>query len=442
MVGAWNINWNYDIPSGFDHGKGKDVQMCGSSEFNQAFFRHEIMKKVRELYAPTGCDGIYFQSFTEGPKCECERCRKKTMGQVLVGFVNPIVAEIKKEFPKLWISCGVHANFGVYDELRELDPRCNIYWENCASGTSIRGDHEDFGYINKDIPYEHGFSQTCPADPPFTEESLRIWIDSNKKDYTLTGTPDTYLDYMKKMQDWSRNLMAKVSDNKHGSCVADHSVFCRRTPFMHVALAEALWNPDLDTERKVPDIIDFLGIRSQIGEVISPVQNDALGKSIIQLTHYSEKHDGGGDHALIDGEISRDGDPGEKCWQGYEDNNLEVVIDLGKTQSIHSVSSGYLQAVSEGIYFPGEVEYALSDDGKDFKIIGVLKCTVPTNEKTKQKKNIVIQGLDLDGRYVRIKALNRKEIPEIHGLKNQKAWLYADENYDQSINDKTITVER
>ena len=346
---------------------------------------------------------------------------------MLVGFVNPIVAEIKNEFPDLWISCGVHANFGVYDELKDLDPRCNIYWENCASGTSIRGDHEDFGYINKDIPYEHGFSQTCPADPPFTEESLRSWIDGNNKDYTLTGTSDTYLDYMKKMQDWSRNLLGKGSVNKHGSCVADHSVFCRRTPFMHIALAEALWNPDLKTKERVFDIIDFLGIRSQIGVGKSLVQHDALGKSITQLTPYSEMHNGGGDRALNDGEISHDEDPGEKCWQGYEGNDLVVVIDLGKTQSIHSVSSGYLQSAGEGIYFPGEVEYALSDDGKDFKIVGVVKCTFPADNRVKQKKNFVIQGLDLDGRYVRVKALNQKKTPEIHQIEGQKSWLYADE---------------
>ncbi len=27
-------------------------------------------------YAPTGCDGIYFQAFTECPKCQCPRCEK------------------------------------------------------------------------------------------------------------------------------------------------------------------------------------------------------------------------------------------------------------------------------------------------------------------------------------------------------------------------------
>ncbi len=424
---GWNIDWNYEIPAGFDHGKGKDVQMCGSSEFNRAFFKREILKKVRELYVPSGCDGVYFQSFTEGPKCECDQCRQKTMGQVLVEFVNPIVAEIKSEFPNLWISCGVHANFGKYDELKDLDPRCNIYWENCNSATSIRGKNEDFGYINKDIPYEHGFSKTCPSDPSYTEESLQKWMDGNKKDYTLTGTPETYYGYMKKMQDWSRNLLGKESTSKHGSCVADHSVFCRRTPFMHVALAEALWNPDMDTKQRTDDIIDFLKIRSLINSEKTLVQHDALNKPIKLGTRYSEKHNGGGNQALVDGRVSDGEDGGDSCWQGYEGDDLDVVIDLGRIQSIHSVCSGYLQSANEGIYFPREVEYAISEDEKDFKVIGVVKCdTLPIYNVVK-KQNFVVQRLDLDGRYIRIKASNIKVIPDSFNLKGRKAWLFVDE---------------
>jgi len=271
---GWNPDWNYVIPEEFDFGVGEGVIMCGSSEFNRGFFKREILKKVRDIYVPTGCDGIYFQSFTETTKCQCDKCINKTMGQILLEFVNPIIGVIKNEFPDLWISCGVHANFGVYDELKNLDSRCNIYWENCDSGTSIRGENEDFGYINKSIPYSHGYSKTCPADPPYTEESLQAWMHSNQKKYTLTGDIHSYCDYFKKMQIWSRKFLSKESINKHACCVADHSVFCRRTPFMHVALAESQWNPYINTEERVNSIIDFLNIRSQIDEVSDSIQHD------------------------------------------------------------------------------------------------------------------------------------------------------------------------
>jgi hypothetical protein len=85
-------------------------------------------------------------------------------------------------------------------------------------------------------------------------------MKENQQRYTLTGTIDTYYAYMRTLQQWGRNFLGKTSVNKHASTVADHSVFCRRTPFMHVALAEAQWNPDLDTETRVDAIVDFLGI--------------------------------------------------------------------------------------------------------------------------------------------------------------------------------------
>ena len=258
---GWNPDWNFKLPPEFDHGVGAGVQVCSSSEFNRAFFRREILKKVRELYVPTGCDGIYFQSFTEMPKCQCDKCRDKAMGRLLLEFVSPIVADIKQEFPDLWVSCGVHANYGVYNELKQLDPRCNLYWENCDSGTSIRGGDEDFGYINKMVPYGGGFTRTCPADPSYTEESLLAWIQSNEKKYTLPGSREAYYDYLRNMQRWSRQLLGRPSTHKHACCVGDHSVFCRRTPFLHLALAEALWNPERDAQGQADAMVDFLGLR-------------------------------------------------------------------------------------------------------------------------------------------------------------------------------------
>ncbi len=286
---GWNPDWNFTIPAEFDHGVGKAVQMCGSSEFNKQFFQREILRKVRELYVPSGCDGIYFQAFTEVPKCQCPACQSKSKGQIMLEFVNPIVAAIKKEFPDLWISCGVHANLGHYAEMKGLDPRCNIFWENCNSGTSIRGEQEDFGYINKTLPYAHGFSKTCPADPPYTETSLQAWMTENEKRYTLTGTIDAYYAYMRTLQQWARNFLGKQSVDKHGSTVADHSVFCRRTPFMHVALAEAQWNPDMDAEARVDAMIDFLELRSQIqSSGKTTIQHEAMGKAVTLQTRLAQ----------------------------------------------------------------------------------------------------------------------------------------------------------
>ena len=187
-------------------------------------------EKCASCMCPTGCDGIYFQAFTECPKCQCPRCANRTMGELMLEFVNPIVDDLKREFPDLWISCGIHADFGDFAYLADLDPRCNIYWENCDAGTSLRGDDEDFGYIYKSLPYGHGYSQTCPSDPPYTEESLQAWMAGNAERYRITGGRQTHIQYLAYMQDWARRFLGKPSKNTHASVVADHAVLLPAHP--------------------------------------------------------------------------------------------------------------------------------------------------------------------------------------------------------------------
>lgn len=267
---GWCPDWNFTLPAGFDRGRGKGVEMCGSSEANLRFFRREILRKVREEYAPTGCDGLYFQSFTECPKCECPACSRRSMGELMLRFVNPIVDAIKAEFPDLWLSCGIHHDFGDFEALKELDPRCNLFWENCRAGTSVRGPDEDFGYIYKSIPYGHGYGRAVPADPPWTEASLAAWMESNAARYHVEGGLASHYRYMEFLQRWGRRFLGKPSVRKHASVVADHAVFCRRTPFPHAALAEAQWNPGLDTVAKTDAILSFLGLRGEVARLDEP----------------------------------------------------------------------------------------------------------------------------------------------------------------------------
>ncbi len=154
--------------------------------------------------------------------------------------------------------------------MKELDPRCNLFWENCRAGTSVRGPDEDFGYIYKSIPYGHGYGRAVPADPPWTEASLAAWMESNAARYHVEGGLASHYRYMEFLQRWGRRFLGKPSVRKHASVVADHAVFCRRTPFPHAALAEAQWNPGLDTVAKTDAILSFLGLRGEVARLDEP----------------------------------------------------------------------------------------------------------------------------------------------------------------------------
>ncbi len=418
---GWNPDWNFTVPKEFDRGVGKDVLMCGSDAFNKAFFKREILRKIRDEYAPSGCDGIYFQSFTETPKCECERCKKKSMGEIMLEFVNPLVDAVKTEFPDLWVSCGVHSNFGKYDHLKDLDPRCNLYWENCPSGTSIRGELEDFGYINKSLPYSHGFSETCVSDPEYTEASLKKWMDENAHRYTLKGNLQAYIEYMKPLQAWAKVMLGKKSANKHGTTVACHSMFSRRTPFIHVALSEAMWNPESDTGKTVSELVSFLkdngGVPAFSEKASIPsreVQHDAVGKNVSLANAFHPNYPGDGSKTLTDGKRALEKNVCDTAWLGFHRQNLDAVIDLSTPTSINAFSTGFLYQPSVAVYLPEFVEYAVSHDGRNFKVVGVVQA--PEHDGSDNRHVYRLGGLDLyKVCLVRVRANYVKE------------WLFVDE---------------
>ena len=417
---GWNPHWNFEMPAEFDYGVGDGVPMCGSSPFNQTFLRDEILRKVRDEYVPSGCDGIYFQSFTEAAKCQCELCAKKSMGKIMLDFVNPIVDAIKSEFPDLWISCGIHANFGIYDELKDLDPRCNIYWENCPPGTSIRGEKEDFGYINKTLPYGHGFAIDCLADPLYTEASLSKWINSNAHRYTIPGGYREYTNYFSSLQSWAKVLTKKPLAQKHATTVADHSVFCRRTPFMHVALAEALWNPDSDTQKTATEIISVLREEGQLSpgfgldkknseSKISKVQHDGIYSKVTSNQNNISFKNKDNLQILLDGGYSSQNRKRNPAWLQFN-GDVSFLVDLKKKLSINSLAVGFLNSSIKKDALPISIKFSVSSDGVNYKVIKILEANRLKKLSPRRRDVVLLGGLDLyEIHYIRYEILNNKQ---------------------------------
>ena len=414
---GWCPDWNLSPPDEFDRGVGEGVQMCSSSEFNREFYRRELLTTLREEYVPTGCDGVYFQSFTEVPKCECERCRDKSMGQLVVEFANPIIEAVKGEFPDLWVSCGIHANLGEYEHMRDLTERANIYWENCDSGASCRGPDEDFGYIYKKIPYIHGFSDECPVDPPGDAGTLERLMAETEHLYHLRGTIDTYRHYLAGLQKWGRNFLAKPSRRKHASTVADGSVFSARTTFMHAALAEAQWNPEADPGPVTDMLVDVLGLRDALvaeGESCT-CQHDAVDKPVQLETAYADEHTGGGPGGLTDGRLADYPTSHDPAWQGFYKSDLVATVDMGEVVAVRSLACRFLHESRTRVWLPGAVTFSASVDGVDFTEISTLP---PDTSSLAPEADIVtcaVEGLDVDARYLRVRATE-------HG-----DWLLADQ---------------
>ncbi len=92
----------------------------------------EIVETYERDYAPTGCDGIYFQSFTE---VYDQFIGERIIAEEVTNFVNNTAAKLLERHPGLYIQFGLHA-MSVKEHLEyieKVDPRVDILWEDCGT---------------------------------------------------------------------------------------------------------------------------------------------------------------------------------------------------------------------------------------------------------------------------------------------------------------------
>lgn len=152
----------------------------------------------------------------------------------------------------------------------------------------------------------------------------------------------------------------------------------------------------------------------------------SLDKRISYIIPFSEKYTGEGKTALFDGKF------GTKnylhpSWQGFEEDNMELVIDLENERKINSVSINALQNMPYWIFFPIKFEFEISSDNLSFTKCGKLINTIPANNKEISIHTFQHKFQNCYGRYLKIKAVNMGMCPDWHHGKGGKAWIFLDE---------------
>ncbi len=146
-------------------------------------------------------------------------------------------------------------------------------------------------------------------------------------------------------------------------------------------------------------------------------------------TDYANQYNAGGQNALIDGIIgAKDFRTG--TWQGYFNADLVALIDLGSTKSIHEVSVGFLQDQRSWIFYPTEVSFMFSNDGKSFINLEKYLRKYKTIESGEiEIRNVEFSKIDTKVRYIKIIAKKLGNLPDWHlGAKHGgKSWLFVDE---------------
>jgi arylsulfatase A-like enzyme len=160
------------------------------------------------------------------------------------------------------------------------------------------------------------------------------------------------------------------------------------------------------------------------------IKHLAVGAKVDYSQTFSKNYTGGGSQALVDGLESTDELKPPftyKLWQGFEGNDLILIIDLGKQTELSSISCGFLQNQGDWIFLPEAVNYSVSENNKKYIEIANFQPGKPFENQIIIKKSYKQTFDKLKARYIKVYAKNMGLCPDWHKGAGKKAWIMADE---------------
>jgi predicted alpha-1,2-mannosidase len=143
---------------------------------------------------------------------------------------------------------------------------------------------------------------------------------------------------------------------------------------------------------------------------------------------YANQYNAGGNNALIDGIVGTE-DFRTGTWQGYFDEDLIAIVDLGSKKSITNIQVNFLEDQRSWIFLPTEIDFLVSENGQEFTSITKRKFgEVKSNENVKiEASKITFKAKKV--RYIKIIAKKLGKLPAWHlGYKHDgRSWLFVDE---------------
>ena len=272
---------------------------------------------------------------------------------------------------------------------------------------------------HKVVMSPHGYCYIdAPQDAPYSQpESIGGYLPLEKV-YSYDPAPatmdSTVAQYIMGVQ---ANLWAEfiVTDDHY-----EHMLWPRA-----IAIAEIGWsNPERraysDFRQRAVKIVDRMlergykpfDLKNEIGnrpESLKPVEHLAVGKRVEYLYpsfYYGPKYAAAGDTALTDG-LRGTWTYADMRWQGFLGRGgVDVVIDMGETTHIESITADFMQICGPGVFMPCLVEIGISDDGQEWEVIAEIEHEVVLDELP-SFKSFGWTG-SADARYIRYKAHRSK----------------------------------
>lgn len=158
---------------------------------------------------------------------------------------------------------------------------------------------------------------------------------------------------------------------------------------------------------------------------VSMKKHLALFKPVILAVPASTKYHNGEQSALTDG--LKGWNDYHMNYLGWEGEDMEAVIDLGRLQTVRRVSSDFLQDINSWVFMPLGFEVAVSPDGSRYTTVGRMTNDVPEQTAGAFSRAFGADFQPLKARYIRVKASSRKTCPLWHKGAGGLAWIFTDE---------------
>ena len=142
--------------------------------------------------------------------------------------------------------------------------------------------------------------------------------------------------------------------------------------------------------------------------------------------NYRPEYSGGGDNALLDGNLGSDNYT-DGHWQGFYGIDADLELDFGKVQRTNALNIGFLVNAHDWILRPDAVEVYTSNDGKNYKPFKTfsLKTKIPMTGNHTFRERFELPNLST--RYLRVVVKNPGLLPEGLPGAGYDSWIFMDE---------------
>ena len=258
-------------------------------------------------------------------------------------------------------------------------------------------------------------------------ESRPYWLDVNMKKYDDIAKELQQLEYLP--------FIETTTDEKGHAAIALKTIFGDKEIHYTIDGKEVTEN---DSIYQNPIVLERpclvkAACFNDLGEPICTERYFCYHKAMGRLKqlnspagNYRPEYSGGGDNALLDGNLGSD-DYTDGHWHGFYGIDADLEIDLGTITKVNALNIGFLVNAHDWILRPDVVEIQTSNDGKSYKPYKSFTLTteIPLTGNHTFRERFELPNLST--RYLRIVVKNPGKLPEGLPGSGYDSWVFMDE---------------